>query len=156
MALVLKFFLVEAYQIPSGSMQPTILGDPGTGIFDRVLADKLTTMLRPPRRWEVMIFRFPSDERALYVKRIVGLPGEKLAIRGGDIWVDGKIARKPDPVVDSVLKDVFRDGGDGIDLGNVFNAGPGVRISGARADFDADAAGELVLRANVRDEFLHG
>jgi signal peptidase I len=155
MALVLKFFLVEAYQIPSGSMQPTILGDPGTGIFDRVLADKLTTMLRPPRRWEVMIFRFPNDERALYVKRIVGLPGEKLAIRGGDVWVDDKIARKPDPVLDSVLKDVFRQGDDGIDLG-VFTPGPGVRVTGSRADFDADATGELVLRTNVRDEFLHG
>src|SRR5262245_54118827 len=155
MALVLKFFLVEAYEIPSGSMQPTILGDPGTGIFDRVLADKLTTMIRPPRRWEVMIFRFPNDERALYVKRIVGLPGEKLAIRGGDVWVDGRIARKPDPVVDSVLKDVFRRGDDGIDLG-VFSAGPGVRVNGSRADFDTDATGELVLRANIRDDFLHG
>ena len=155
MALVLKFFLVEAYEIPSGSMQPTILGDPGTGIFDRVLADKLTTMLRPPRRWEVMIFRFPNDERALYVKRIVGLPGEKLAIRGGDVWVDGKIARKPDPVVNSVLKDVYRADDGGIDL-NVFSAGPGVRISGARAEFAPDATGELVLRNSVRDDFLHG
>ncbi|HEX5009384.1 MAG TPA: signal peptidase I [Planctomycetota bacterium] len=155
MALVLKFFLVEAYEIPSGSMQPTILGDPGTGIFDRVLADKLTTMLRAPRRWEVMIFRFPNDERALYVKRIVGLPGEKLAIRGGDVWVDDKIARKPDPVVDSVLKDVFRADDGGIDL-NVFSAGPGVRISGTRAEFAADATGELTLRASVRDDFLHG
>jgi signal peptidase I len=155
MALVLKFFLVEAYQIPSGSMQPTILGDPGTGIFDRVLADKLTTMLRAPRRWEVMIFRFPNDERALYVKRIVGLPGEKLAIQGGDVWVDGKIARKPDPVVDSVLKDVYRADDGGIDL-NVFSAGPGVRISGTRAEFAPDATGELVLRSSVRDDFLHG
>ena len=155
MALVLKFFLVEAYEIPSGSMQPTILGDPGTGIFDRVLADKLTTMLRAPRRWEVMIFRFPNDERALYVKRIVGLPGETLEIRGGDVWIDGKIARKPDPVVDSVLKDVYRADDGGIDL-NVFSAGPGVRISGTRAEFAADATGELILRSSVRDDFLHG
>src|SRR5262245_22520295 len=117
MALVLKFFLVEAYQIPSGSMQPTILGDPGPGTFDRVLADKLTTMLRPPRRWEVMIFRFPNDERALYVKRIVGLSGETLEIKGGDVWIDGKIARKPDPVVDSVLKELCHPGKDGIGLG---------------------------------------
>ena len=98
MALVLKFFVIEAYQIPTGSMQPTILGDAETGIKDRVLADKLSTMLRDPRRWEVMIFRFPHDERRLYVKRIVGLPGERLTVRGGDIWVNDAIARKPDHV----------------------------------------------------------
>ncbi len=156
MALVLKFFLVEAYEIPSGSMQPTILGDPQTGIHDRVLADKLTTMLRPPRRWEVMIFRFPNDERALYVKRLVGLPGERLEILGGDLWADGKIARKPDPVLDSVLKDVFRRPDRGLDLVSAFDAGPGVTLSGPRADFAPDATGELVLRNSVRDDFLHG
>jgi len=156
MALVLKFFLVEAYEIPSGSMQPTILGDPQTGIHDRVLADKLTTMLRPPRRWEVMIFRFPNDERALYVKRLVGLPGEKLEILGGDLWADGRIARKPDPVLDSVLKDVFRRRDGGLDLVSAFDAGPGVTLSGPRADFAPGATGELVLRNSVRDDFLHG
>jgi len=156
MALVLKFFLVEAYEIPSGSMQPTILGDPQTGIHDRVLADKLTTMLRAPRRWEVMIFRFPSDERALYVKRLVGLAGETLEILGGDLWVDGKIARKPDPVLDSVLKDVFRRRDGGLDLVSAFDAGPGVTLAGPRADFAPGATGELVLRSSVRDDFLHG
>ena len=156
MALVLKFFLVEAYQIPSGSMQPTILGDPGTGIFDRVLADKLTTMIRPPRRWEVMIFRFPNDERALYVKRIVGLSGETLEVRGGDVWIDGKIARKPDPVVDSVLKELYQPGPDGIDLGTTFSAGAGVKLSGTHADFAADASGEMKLSREVSDDFLDG
>jgi signal peptidase I len=156
MALVLKFFLVEAYQIPSGSMQPTILGDPGAQIFDRVLADKLTTMIREPRRWEVMIFRFPNDERALYVKRIVGLPGETLEIRGGDLWIDGKIARKPEPVLDSVLKELLHAGKDGIDLSLAFSGAPGARVSGTRAEFAAGAEGELKLRHDVVDDFLDG
>jgi signal peptidase I len=156
MALVLKFFLVEAYQIPSGSMQPTILGDPGTGIFDRVLADKLTTMIRAPRRWEVMIFRFPNDERALYVKRIVGLSGETLDIKGGDVWIDGKIARKPDPVVDSVLKELFRPGPEGVDLAAAFTTTPGVKLSGTHAEFAEQSTGEMRLRNDVVDDFLDG
>lgn len=157
MALVLKFFVIEAYQIPSGSMQPTILGDPGTGIRDRILADKLCTMLRAPRRWEVMIFRFPHDERRLYVKRIVGLPGETLQIRGGDLWIDGAIARKPDHVNDSVLKDVFPPGADGgVDIGRAFSAGPGIRVAGERASFAPEAEGELRLRHTVRADYLHG
>ncbi len=173
MALVLKFFIIEAYQIPSGSMQPTILGAPEAkgglitsgafrGIKDRVLADKLCTLLRPPRRWEVMIFRFPLDERRLYVKRIVGLPDEILSIDGGDIWVKSNeadefaIARKPDHINDSVLKEVFPVTGDGIDIARWFKRdGDGLTLSASQATFAADA-GELVLRKPVVDDFFDG
>jgi signal peptidase I len=156
MALVLKFFVIEAYQIPTGSMQPTMLGDAGARIQDRVLADKLCTMLRDPRRYEVMIFRFPWDERRLYVKRIVGLPGETLEIAGGDLWADGRLARKPDNVNDSVLKAIFpvRDGG--MDIGRAFSAGAGITVSGGQATFAPDSAGELRLRETVRADYLHG
>lgn len=156
MALVLKFFVIEAYQIPTGSMQPTMLGDAGADVRDRVLADKLCTMLRDPRRYEVMIFRFPWDERRLYVKRIVGLPGETLEILGGDLWADGKIARKPDQVNDSVFKAIFPVHDGGMDVGRAFSAGPGVTVSGNRASFAPDATGELRLRETVRADYLHG
>jgi signal peptidase I len=156
MALVLKFFVIEAYQIPTGSMQPTILGDAATGIKDRVLADKLCTMLRDPRRWEVMIFRFPLDERRLYVKRIAGLPGETLEILGGDVWIGGKIARKPDHVNESVLKTVFPVGEGGLDIGRAFVAGEGIHVQGEEARFAPDAAGVLRLRAAVHSDYLHG
>jgi signal peptidase I len=157
MALVLKFFVIEAYQIPTGSMQPTILGDAQSGIRDRVLADKLCTMIRDPHRWEVMIFRFPLDERRLYVKRIVGLPGETLEIRGGDVWIDGKIARKPDHVNDSVLKAVFPVTDGGMDLPRAFaSTGPGVTIASASARFAPDSEGELRVRGNVLADWLHG
>ncbi|MGQ0551610.1 MAG: signal peptidase I [Planctomycetota bacterium] len=156
MALVLKFFVIEAFQIPTGSMQPTILGDATAGIKDRVLADKLCTMLRDPRRWEVMIFRFPYDERRLYIKRIVGLPGEVLEIAGGDVWIDGRIARKPDHVNDSVLKAIYpvRDGS--MDLGRAFLASEGITLDAERAVFATDASGELRLRETVHDDYLDG
>ena len=156
MALVLKFFVIEAYQIPTGSMQPTMLGDAGADVRDRVLADKLCTMLRDPRRYEVMIFRFPWDERRLYVKRIVGLPGETLEIQGGDLWADGKIARKPDQVNDTVFKTIFPVHEGGMDVGRAFSAGAGVTVAGNRASFAADATGELRLRETVRADYLHG
>ncbi|MED5330045.1 MAG: signal peptidase I [Planctomycetota bacterium] len=156
MALVLKFFIVEAYQIPSGSMQPTIIGDSASGIKDRILADKLVTMIRDPRRWEVMIFRFPLDERRLYVKRIVGLPGETMDILGGDVFIDGAIARKPDHVLDSVLKDVFTRGADGIDIGRAFSPEAGVSIQDTSATFPAEGQGWLSLRHPVRDVYTHG
>jgi len=160
MALVLKYFLVEAFQIPTGSMQPTILGDAQAGIRDRVLADKLTVMLRAPRRWEVMIFRFPNDERALYIKRIVGLPGETLELRGGDVWVDGRIARKPDHVLESVLKEVHppHRAGAGLDIARHFvpDSPEGLSLNGDEVVFGPQATAELSLRASVRDQYSHG
>ncbi len=155
MALVLKFFIIEAYQIPTGSMQPTILGDAATGIKDRVLADKLITMLRPPQRWEVMIFRFPLDERRLYVKRIVGLPGETLEVKGGDLWVDGAIARKPDHVNASVLK-AIADGDGPMDVGRWFQSSGGVEVADRAAVFASAPGGRLRLRSHVMDDYIHG
>jgi len=156
MALVLKFFIIEAFQIPTGSMQPLILGSREANIHDRVLVDKLVTMIREPRRWEVMVFRFPFAETASYIKRLVGLPGETLSIRGGDIWVDGGIVRKPDHVVDAVLKDVFPNDGDGVALGRHFVAGSGVTMRGTSATFAPGADRPLRLRRNVAARYDHG
>jgi signal peptidase I len=61
---------------------------------DRVLVQKFVYDLRPPRRWEVAVFHFPGDPSQAYVKRVVGRPGESIRILGGNIWIDGRIARK--------------------------------------------------------------
>ena len=61
---------------------------------DRLLVDKNVFRLRSPRRWEVAVFLCPSDKSKPYVKRVVGLPGEKIQVRDGDVWIDGELARK--------------------------------------------------------------
>jgi signal peptidase I len=61
---------------------------------DRLLVHKHLFSLRPPRRWEVAVFQNPSELGQAYVKRVVGLPGESILIREGDIYIDGRIARK--------------------------------------------------------------
>jgi signal peptidase I len=61
---------------------------------DRVLVQKFVYDFRAPRRWEVAVFHFPGEPTQAYVKRVVGLPGESLRIKGGNIFVDGKIVRK--------------------------------------------------------------
>ena len=71
MAVVLKYFIVEAYKIPTGSMQPTLMGQPfdqnrdgrvDGGVFDRILVDKLSYHFRDPERWEIAVFRYPLEE----------------------------------------------------------------------------------------------
>ena len=61
---------------------------------DRLLVQKFLYELRPPRRWEVAVFQNPADPSQAYVKRVVGLPGESLLLWGGDVYINGRIARK--------------------------------------------------------------
>src|SRR4051812_40974815 len=61
---------------------------------DRLLVQKGLFDCRRPKRWEVAVFRFPGEPSQAYVKRVVGLPGESIQVTGGDVYVNGRIARK--------------------------------------------------------------
>lgn len=61
---------------------------------DRLLVDKNVFSIRPPRRWEVAVFKCPVDSSTPYVKRVVGLPGERVQILGGDVFINGELERK--------------------------------------------------------------
>jgi signal peptidase I len=61
---------------------------------DRVLIDKSAFTFRQPYRWEVIAFRRPVQGPPLAVKRVVGLPGESIRIRSGDVYADGQVQRK--------------------------------------------------------------
>jgi len=104
MAVMLKYFIVEAYKIPTGSMQPTLMGNAETGIFDRILVDKLSYRFRDPERFEVAVFKYPLDRSKSFIKRILGVGPEHLTIRNGDIFTrpdesePWKILRRPAPV----------------------------------------------------------
>ncbi|MBI1848915.1 MAG: signal peptidase I [Planctomycetes bacterium] len=92
-ALLIRNFCVEAFKIPTGSMEPTLIGQQTNG--DRILVDKFIYQIRRPRRFEIVVFRYPLDRSRNFVKRLVGLPGEQIDIRDGDLYVNGSIARKP-------------------------------------------------------------
>ena len=61
---------------------------------DYVLVDRTAFSLRPPRRWEIVAFRRSSQGDQIVVKRVVGLPGESIEIRHGDVYADGRLLRK--------------------------------------------------------------
>lgn len=77
------------------------------GLGDRLLVQKFAFDFRPPRRWEVAVFQNPSDPSQAYVKRIVGLPGETILIWGGDVYIDGRIARKTAEEARSMAQPVY-------------------------------------------------
>jgi signal peptidase I len=63
---------------------------------DRLLVDRTAFAFRQPRRWEVVVFRAPEDANQLFVKRIVGLPGETVSIREGGVRINGQLVTRPD------------------------------------------------------------
>lgn len=110
MAVMLKYFIVEAYQIPTGSMQPTLMGNDEAGIKDRIIVDKLSFHFRDPERFEVVVFRYPLDRSKNFIKRICGMPSEHLKISLGDLWTRRdasdmyRVLRRPMPVQQEVWK----------------------------------------------------
>ena len=59
-----------------------------------MLVQKFLYDFRRPKRWEVAVFHYPGEPSQAYVKRVVGLPGESIRIVDGDVYIDGRIARK--------------------------------------------------------------
>lgn len=171
MAMGLKVFAVEAYQIPTGSMQPTLMGTPlldpitkstNGGLHDRVLVDKISYWFRDPVRWEVVVFRYPLLTHNNYVKRLIGMPGEELWIEAGDIYArpldsadDWTIQRKPWKVQKHIWKHVLPGVGDDP------NKWPSWRPTGdVRHDQDGTMSfqgkGTLEYGGSIRDNYLHG
>lgn len=95
----LRSFLVEPFKIPSGSMIPTLL------VGDFILVNKYTYGIRlpvinkkivdmnSPQRGDVMVFRYPEDPSLDYIKRVVGLPGDKIAYRHKRLFINGEEVR---------------------------------------------------------------
>lgn len=89
LALVIRTFVVQAFKIPSGSMLPTLQ------IGDHILVSKFLYYFTPPKRGDIIVFKFPQDETRDFIKRVVGLPGETLEIRGRRILINGVPLTEP-------------------------------------------------------------
>ena len=91
-ALVFGFvrpFVMEAFWIPSGSMIPTL------EIGDRVLVNKFIYRFTDPRRRDIIVFESVDNSNEDLIKRVVGLPGDKIAVRGGKLFVNGEPQKEP-------------------------------------------------------------
>ena len=113
LALIIRTFVVQAFKIPSGSMEDTLL------IGDHLLVNKFIygvqvpgidgrfLTIREPERGDIVVFEFPEDrgqpfwKRRDFIKRVVGLPGDTVEIRNKQVLVNGK----PHVIPEAVYKD---------------------------------------------------
>lgn len=150
MALILNQFIIQAYKIPTGSMQPVIMGDERQGLFDRILVNKFVYLVSDPERWDIIVFKYPLNQSLNYIKRLVGLPGETIGIEGGDILVNGTIERKPENAVSAVLKEVYPNGKS---MNGYFETDGEVRMNHGVV---FKAPGKVATRESIKDEYLDG
>ncbi|MGD1913107.1 MAG: signal peptidase I [Rivularia sp. (in: cyanobacteria)] len=95
LALSIRTFVAEARWIPSGSMEPTLHGTPNQWEADKIIVDKLSYNFSIPQRGDVVVFS-PTEElqkeefQDAFIKRIIGLPGDKVELKGGKVYINDK------------------------------------------------------------------
>jgi signal peptidase I len=101
LALFIRAFVIQAYKIPSGSMEPTLL------VGDHILVNKFIYGVKvpfinktiiplcEPKRGDIIVFVYPLDTKKDYIKRVIGLPGEQIEIINKEIFINGTLFDAP-------------------------------------------------------------
>ena len=116
--LVTNFLIINA-RIPSESMENTIMAG------DQIFGNRLAYLFSDPERFDIVIFRYPDDESQLFIKRIIGLPGETVTIEDGKVYINDST----EPLDDSFCPETplggeqYRDGVYEVPEGHYFMMG---------------------------------
>jgi signal peptidase I len=88
-ALIITNYVIVNALVPTGSMETTIM----TG--DRVIASRLSYLYGSPKRGDIVVFKYPDDEKENFTKRVIGLPGDTVEVKEGNVYISGKKIDEP-------------------------------------------------------------
>lgn len=85
LALVINRFVIVNAKVPTGSMESTIMPK------DRIVALRVSYLFSDPKRGDIVVFKYPDDpeQKVLYVKRVIGLPGDTVEVVDGEVFING-------------------------------------------------------------------
>lgn len=101
LALFVRTFAVQAFKIPTGSMENNLLIGDHLLVNKFVFAPTATELERvllpidPIRRGDIVVFKYPEDPERDFIKRVIGLPGETIELRNKKVYIDGKPLEEP-------------------------------------------------------------
>ena len=87
--LPIRTYIAQPFIVSGASMEPNFYNG------EYLIVDELTYELRPPERGEVVVFRYPLNPSEFFIKRVIGLPGEKVEIKNGKITINGLELAEP-------------------------------------------------------------
>src|SRR3954447_15939835 len=151
--LAVKQWVVNPYRIPSSSMEPTLhCARPRDGcegrFSDRVLACRICYRIFSPKRGDIVVFDTPPEAKdecgtgGVYVKRLIGLPGETWSERGGYVYIDGK--KLDESYIEADRRDDETHGPQVIPKGHYFMMGDNRRFSCDSRRWGTVARSELI------------
>ena len=82
--LIIRNFLVQPFLVNGASMEPNFYNN------DYLIVDEISYRFKEPQRGEVVVFKYPGDEKYFYIKRIIGLPGEEVETKDGKVFIFNK------------------------------------------------------------------
>lgn len=83
-SLFIITFVGQRTMVDGSSMEPTLSDG------DNLIVDKLSYRFREPERYDIIVFPYRHAERTYYIKRIIGMPGETIQVKGGKVYIDGE------------------------------------------------------------------
>ena len=89
LALLMRQFVVQAFKIPSGSMEKTLL------IGDHILVNKFLYHFAKPQRFDIIVFQYPWEDNRDFIKRVIALPGDEVQLRNRQVIVNGQPLEEP-------------------------------------------------------------